>query len=459
VTTAAQGSPYRHWIDSPTKPGLASPCLCVRGWCYRGDGTAIAGIRAVAGGRRAVGRHGLHRPDVSAAFGAPTGEHSGFEIPLVLPRGADSVRLEALDDAGRWEPFASLPVHCNARSPLQTLPGRLLFWVRALLGQAKVFTSLPAEEQDYLLAELSARGLHGAGQLFHHEPRPLRLERFPRSSRSPGTRPKFTIVTPSFNQARFLGQTAGSVLGQKGVRIDYILQDGGSTDGSAELIHELAGRHPHKGDQTPVRITHWESASDQGQADAIAKGFRHTHCEPEDLMAYLNSDDVLMPGALAYLADWFAAHPEVDAVYGHRVLIDEEGAEIGRWVTPRRHCDRLELMDLIPQETLFWRRRLWDRVGGIDTSFHFAMDWDLLLRFGHAGARLERLPRFLAQFRIHARQKTQAWMGEHGLQEMDRLRARSLDRVPTPAELQAALRLARFDSALCQAVMEKGLRL
>lgn len=456
---SAPASPFRHWIDSPSSPELASPCLCVRGWFYREDGDPVRGLRVVAGSETRPGRHGLHRPDVLSAFGVAAAEHSGFEAALILPTGAREVRLEACDTQGRWETVTTIPVHCAIRSPLQSLTGRLGFWLRALLGRTDAFTRLTPEEQDYLLAGLSARGLHGAGQLFHHEPRPLRLERFPRRSRSPAQRPKFTIVTPSFNQARFLAQTAQSVLSQQGVRIDYILQDGGSNDGSASLIRDLAERHPVRDEaELPIRITHWESAADKGQADAIAKGFRHTRCGPDDVMAYLNSDDVLMPGALAYVADWFLRHPETDAVYGHRVLIDEQGAEIGRWVTPRRHCDDLALMDLIPQETLFWRRRLWDKVGGIDSSFHFAMDWDLLLRFTYAGARIDRLTRFLAQFRIHSRQKTQSWMGEHGLQEMDRLRARSLDRVPSPEELAAALRLARFDGALCQALMEKGLR-
>ena len=95
-------------------------------------------------------------------------------------------------------------------------------------------------------------------------------------------------------------------------------------------------------------------------------------------MAYLNSDDLLLPGALSYVARFLHNHPEVDLVYGHRVLIDELGREIGRQVIPR-HSDRvLSWADFIPQETAFWRRAAWDRAGGtIDESFRYAIDWDL----------------------------------------------------------------------------------
>src|SRR5262249_23541680 len=143
---------------------------------------------------------------------------------------------------------------------------------------------------------------------------------------------------------------------------------------------------------------------DEGQTQAINLGFQHTSGE---IMAYLNSDDLLLPGSLAYVAGYMAAHPEVDVVYGHRILIDECDDEVARWVLPR-HDDRvLTWANFVPQETLFWRRRIWERVGGtLDASFQFAMDWDLILRFREAGARFVRLPRFLGAFRVHARQKT-----------------------------------------------------
>jgi hypothetical protein len=143
-------------------------------------------------------------------------------------------------------------------------------------------------------------------------------------------------------------------------------------------------------------------------------------------MAWLNSDDLLLPGTVAYVARYFLDHPDVDVVYGHRVNIDESDQEIGRWLMPTHDDELLRWADYIPQETLFWRRRLWEKVGAaLDESFQFALDWDLLLRFQDAGANFARLPRFLGAFRVHAAQKTQAAMDGTGQVEMNRLLLRN----------------------------------
>jgi hypothetical protein len=140
------------------------------------------------------------------------------------------------------------------------------------------------------------------------------------------------------------------------------------------------------------------------------------------------------------VAEYFARHPAVDVIYGHRILIDEEDRQIGRWVLPAHSDKVLSWADFVPQETLFWRRRIWVKAGGkVDESFRFAMDWDLLLRFREAGARFERVPRFLGAFRIHGRQKTSSAIGDVGMQEMDRLRERVLGRVPGHGEIRKAL--------------------
>jgi hypothetical protein len=127
-------------------------------------------------------------------------------------------------------------------------------------------------------------------------------------------------------------------------------------------------------------------------------------------------------------------------VYGHRILIDENDQEIGRWVMPAHDDDVLSWADYIPQETLFWRRRIWDKVGGrVDESFRFAMDWDLLVRFRAAGAEFHRLPRFLGAFRIHPHQKTSAEMSEIGFAEMNRIRERELGRRVSQGEVRKAV--------------------
>ncbi len=123
-------------------------------------------------------------------------------------------------------------------------------------------------------------------------------------------------------------------------------------------------------------------------------------------MAWFNSDDLLAPRALAFVAAYFAANPDVDVVYGHRIIIDDADREVGRWIMPRHEEDSIEWIDYVPQETLFWRKRAWDLAGGIDPSFQFALDWDLLARFQQAGCKIVRLPYFLGCFRVHSQQKT-----------------------------------------------------
>jgi hypothetical protein len=180
------------------------------------------------------------------------------------------------------------------------------------------------------------------------------------------------------------------------------------------------------------------SAPDGGQADAINRGFAGTEGE---VMAYLNSDDLLLAGTLHAVAAAFERHPDVDVVYGHRIVIDEEDREIGRWVLPAHDDAVLSWADYVPQETLFWRRRIWERVGArMDESFRFALDWELLLRFRDAGARFLRLPRFLGCFRVHAAQKTSTQMEAVGLAEMARLRERCHGRPVVSAEIRQHVR-------------------
>jgi len=263
-------------------------------------------------------------------------------------------------------------------------------------------------------------------RLRNHAPRPLLLPRhysIPRILRSP---PSLSIVTPSFNQGHVLERTLCSVLDQRYPALEYIVQDGGSTDGSVEILRRYG-----------ARLTHWESAPDGGQSVAINLGMRKATGE---IMAYLNSDDLLLPGSLAYVAEYFASHPEVDVVYGHRVLIDEGGREIGRWVLPPHDGRAITFADFIPQETMFWRRRAWERVGArIDESFRFAMDWDLILRFRDAGLAFRRLPRFLGAFRVWEDQKSISWWLPIGRRESERLTARTLGQTPTRERIRREL--------------------
>jgi glycosyltransferase involved in cell wall biosynthesis len=247
------------------------------------------------------------------------------------------------------------------------------------------------------------------GLLYHYPPKPLHIPGHYESNELPTTPPTISLVTPSFNQAGFLEQTIQSVISQNYPCLEYIVQDGASSDDTASILARYA-----------AQLTRWVSAPDTGQANAINLGFAQTGGA---LMAWLNADDLLLPGALHYIAHFFATHPEVDVVYGHRVLIDQNNAEIGRWVLPPHDNRILFWNDYIPQETLFWRRRIWEKTGAqVDESYRFALDWELLLRFQAAGAKFVRLPRFLAAFRVHPAQKTSTQLADTGRQEKKRLR-------------------------------------
>ncbi len=227
---------------------------------------------------------------------------------------------------------------------------------------------------------------------------------------SRGRYPSISIVTPTFNQAHFIERTIRSVMDQAYPRIRYAVCDGRSTDDTAKVIGALAEEYRFQ----------WKSEEDRGQADAINKAFAMVDGE---IMGWLNSDDLLMPRALLYVGSYFDRHPEVDVIYGHRILVNENDEEIGRWVTPPYKDEALTYFDYVPQETLFWRRRIWEKVGGaLNVDFHFALDWDLLQRFRDAGANIVRVPRFLGCFRVHAEQKTSAKMADVGKTEMSWLR-------------------------------------
>ena len=263
------------------------------------------------------------------------------------------------------------------------------------------------------------------GTLNQHAPTELTLP--PAFSlRTSAEVPRISIVTPSYMQASFIERTIDSVLGQRYPNLEYFVQDGGSSDGTRDILERRS-----------AELSGWESQRDGGQSQAINLGFARTQ---GDVMAWLNSDDLLLPGSLAYVADYFMRNPDVDVVYGHRLLIDERDKQIGRWIMPAHSDEVLSWADFVPQETLFWRRRIWDKIGArVDDSFRFAMDWDLLLRMRDAGARFVRLPRALGAFRIHTQQKTSAEISDVGFREMGRLRERALGRQPTGAQINAAI--------------------
>ena len=206
--------------------------------------------------------------------------------------------------------------------------------------------------------------------------------------------PLVTIVTPSYNQAAYLESTIRSVLSQDYPNIEYIVMDGGSDDGSVEIIQRYADR-----------LAYWESGKDKGQTDAINKGFAKAHGE---ILAWLNSDDILYPHAVRSAVEYLTAHPECGLVYGNCDFIDAEDEIIGRFNAKQTDYKRLrEGYVHIPQQSSFWRADLWKQVGPLDDSIYFAMDYDLWLRLAKI-SEVKYLPESdsWGAFRLHADAKT-----------------------------------------------------
>jgi len=223
--------------------------------------------------------------------------------------------------------------------------------------------------------------------------------------------PLVSIITPSFNQARYIEATIRSVLSQDYPNIEYIIVDGGSTDETVEIIKKYtldSGsslpniRQQAVGLQSRA-IAWWVSEQDKGQTDAINKGFGRATGQ---ILAWLNSDDTYEPGAISAAVKYLQAHPEVGMVYGDCNFINEDGQVIGKFGAAQTDYRLLRRgYAHIPQQTMFFRADLWKQVGPLDPSFYFAMDYDLWTRLS-ARAQLKYIPQTWANFRLHTTGKT-----------------------------------------------------
>lgn len=198
--------------------------------------------------------------------------------------------------------------------------------------------------------------------------------------------PLVSIVTPSLNQGRFLRAAIDSVLGQGYPRIEYVVMDGGSTDESRAILQSYGER---------VR---WVSQPDGGQADAINKGF--ARCRGE-IRGFLNSDDVLLPDAIARVVAHFEDHPDCDLVYGRAHYLDEEGHVTGSYATAEYSFDRLMHSNCICQPAAFWRTRIAERVGSFNEDLRWALDYEYWLRIDRAGGRIEHIDDVLGAWRVY----------------------------------------------------------
>jgi glycosyltransferase involved in cell wall biosynthesis len=204
--------------------------------------------------------------------------------------------------------------------------------------------------------------------------------------------PKVSIVTPSYNQGQFIEETILSVLSQGYPNLEYIIIDGGSNDKSVEIIK-----------QYEQKLTYWVSEKDRGQAHAINKGF---HIASGDILCWLNSDDMLLPGTIFYVAKEIAiSHPML--LFGNCFHMKEgETRSWGSNVKENAKKYDLKLRDYIIQPSSFWNRKAWTITGLLDTGLHYCLDWDWFIRAQESGVQMLPTDRYLSIYRLHSNNKT-----------------------------------------------------
>lgn len=201
---------------------------------------------------------------------------------------------------------------------------------------------------------------------------------------------KVTIVTPSYNQGKFIKRTIDSVLSQGVDDLEYIVMDGGSNDETVDILKSYGNK------------LIWKSEKDKGQTDAVNKGIRASH---GDIIGWLNSDDIYYPGAVKKVLEVFETHPEVNVVYGNAYHIAEDDSIIEEYYTEDFDYERLKDICFICQPSLFFRKNVVDKYGYLDDKLQYCMDYDYWLRLGK-GEKFYRLNDFIAGSRLYEDNKT-----------------------------------------------------
>jgi GT2 family glycosyltransferase len=211
--------------------------------------------------------------------------------------------------------------------------------------------------------------------------------------------PLVSIITPSFNQARYLEATVQSVLSQDYTPIEYILIDGASTDGSAEIIRK------HKD-----RFAYWVSEKDSGQSEAINRGLSRAKGE---IVAWLNSDDYYLPNTISEVVKCFEANPNVVMIYGDMLAVDEHGQTTNILKYKQLSLEDLLCFQIIGQPSVFFRRAALEKAGLLDPTLHFLLDHHLWIRIARQGKILH-VPQIWSAARYHAEAKNRAKAAEFG---------------------------------------------
>ena len=204
--------------------------------------------------------------------------------------------------------------------------------------------------------------------------------------------PKITVVTPSYNQKEFIERTILSIINQNYPNLEYIVCDGGSTDGTIDILKKY-----------DKQIDWWISEKDKGQTDAINKGMKKA---TGDIVCWINSDDILLPGALYNVANFFQKHPECDFANGYTIEIDKEDKILKfTHIIMSRFFFEKGCYN-ISQQGMFWKRNLFDKIGYLNESFHAKMDVEWLIRVYESGANIQLLNKHLGAIRIYGETKT-----------------------------------------------------
>lgn len=203
--------------------------------------------------------------------------------------------------------------------------------------------------------------------------------------------PSISVVVPSYNQGEFIEETLLSIIGQQYPNLELIVMDGGSTDKTVDIIKKYESH-----------ISYWHSRQDNGQGDAINKGFE---ISSGDILCWLNSDDVYLPGTLFKVAQMLGKNDEKKLIYGGCILFSQKGEFTQGRLPPPFDAEKLTYFDYLQQPSCFWTKKLWQQTGKLNESYNYVLDWDWFIR---ASKQCNFIPvnKYFSLYRLHDQHKT-----------------------------------------------------